>query len=385
MNQQKRGAVFFPNLDGLRFFAFLAVFLYHSFETKVDAIKAHSGYQWADWAFHHGYLGVNFFFVLSGFLITYLLLQEIRLNGRIDVPSFYVRRALRIWPLYYAMVGFGFLVFPAFKRAFGAVPQETASPLFYALFLGNFDILRSGMPDSSVLGVLWSLAVEEQFYLVWPLLLSVVPGKLFKPFFGVLILGSFVYRWTNAGRPDVLDYSTFSVASDLVVGAFTACLLHEGSAMVEWVRRASSAKVGLIYVTGFACIIFLLDWLGQFLAFQVFGRFLLSLFFAFVILEQNENLRFPIKMGKYSGISQLGRVSYGLYCLHFVGILIVLTLNRKLGFNGQWWQVVFLETALALGVTVALSLISYRFFESPFLRLKSKFSYLSTGEGEVRK
>jgi len=131
--------LFFPNLDALRFFAFFAVFLFHSFYTEYDFIKKSHIYNFANTLCSNGDLGVNFFFVLSGFLITYLLLNEESLKGKINVYYFYIRRILRIWPLYFACVAFGFLIFPQIKLIFGEVPVETANPVLFFTFLSNFN------------------------------------------------------------------------------------------------------------------------------------------------------------------------------------------------------------------------------------------------------
>ena len=101
--------IYFENLDGLRFFCFFSVFLYHSFHTENEIIKSSPIYKFVtEEIFKNGNLGVNFFFVLSGFLITYLLIAEKKLNGQIDLKKFWIRRILRIWPLFYFCVGFGF-------------------------------------------------------------------------------------------------------------------------------------------------------------------------------------------------------------------------------------------------------------------------------------
>lgn len=170
--------LYFENLDGLRFLSFLSVFFYHSFYTGSEAIKASPVYHFVKTdVFGNGNLGVNFFFVLSGFLITYLLLEEKKTNGQISLGRFWMRRILRIWPLFFLMVLFGFVAFPLIKQAFGQAPAETAHLVSYLTFTNNFDFIANGPPDSSVLGVLWSVAIEEQFYLLWPLVIFAVPVK----------------------------------------------------------------------------------------------------------------------------------------------------------------------------------------------------------------
>jgi peptidoglycan/LPS O-acetylase OafA/YrhL len=130
MNQK----IHFPNLDGLRFLAFFFVFMYHCYFNIPKEDEQHSLYM----AFHHlwenGDLGVNFFFTLSGFLITYLLLAEEKENGRFSIPHFYWRRTLRIWPLYFTTLLFGFTIFQALVRAIGVTINETANGWYYLLF-----------------------------------------------------------------------------------------------------------------------------------------------------------------------------------------------------------------------------------------------------------
>src|SRR5215467_2966167 len=142
MNEKKeqKGKVFFPNLDGLRFICFLSVFLFHSFATNYQYIKGAPLYRFVKgFLVANGNLGVNFFFVLSGFLITYLLFAEKEKYSKISIRNFYIRRILRIWPLFYFCVFFGFVIFPILKHAFGEVSTETARPLYYLTFLNNID------------------------------------------------------------------------------------------------------------------------------------------------------------------------------------------------------------------------------------------------------
>lgn len=140
--------IYFENLDGLRFLCFLSVFFFHSFHTEYSYISNSEAYQFIKIdIFGNGNLGVNFFFVLSGFLITYLLIQEKRTNGQINLKKFWMRRVLRIWPLFYFAVFFGFFIFPLLKSAFGQVPNETATLGYYLAFLNNFDFIKNGSPE----------------------------------------------------------------------------------------------------------------------------------------------------------------------------------------------------------------------------------------------
>ncbi len=210
--------IFFENLDGLRFLCFLAVFFSHSFHTDYPELSKTEIYQFIKFGvFRHGDLGVNFFFVLSGFLITYLLIAEKKLNGQINLKKFWLRRILRIWPLYYACVAFGFYVFPLLKAAFGQTPNETAHLWTYLTFLNKFDYIKTGTPDASILSVLWSVAIEEQFYFFWPVLLYFLPVRRYYLAFGLVIVGSLVFR-TLYPSSRVLQHHTLSCIGDMAVG-----------------------------------------------------------------------------------------------------------------------------------------------------------------------
>ncbi|MBK7690909.1 MAG: acyltransferase [Bacteroidetes bacterium] len=150
-------------------FSFAIVFFCHSFIADNPLIKETIWYQIVKVRiFSNGDTGVSFFFVLSGFLITYLLLKENEMTGKIDIKSFYIRRILRIWPLYYFCVIFSFLIFPLLKAHFGQTPDDASNRILCSIFLNNFDRINV-IPDAITLSVLWSVAIEEQFYLIWPI------------------------------------------------------------------------------------------------------------------------------------------------------------------------------------------------------------------------
>src|SRR3954471_4714452 len=129
----KKEKIFFPNLDGLRFVSFFLVFLYHTYMTFFNNIRDSSpdAFDYIQRLFQNGNLGVNFFFVLSGFLITFLLIREKEYTGKIHVGHFYMRRILRIWPLFYLCVFIGFVIFPMVASYIGVSAGETARPVYY--------------------------------------------------------------------------------------------------------------------------------------------------------------------------------------------------------------------------------------------------------------
>src|SRR5687768_7831381 len=160
-----------PELDVLRFVAFLAVFMHHALPRDarlyVNSGLSQAATQWLLTAKEAGAFGVDLFFALSSYLITELLLREHEQRGTFSVAAFYVRRALRIWPLYFTFLALTVLVVPTL------IPTDRFGPIYitsFALFVGNWVCAAKGLPFS-VASPLWSISVEEQFYIGWPLLL----------------------------------------------------------------------------------------------------------------------------------------------------------------------------------------------------------------------
>lgn len=365
--------ILFENLDGLRFLCFLSVFLSHSFHSDYDKIyNSETYYFFKEEIFGNGNLGVNFFFVLSGFLITYLLIEEKKQFGKIHLKQFWIRRMLRIWPLYYFAVLFGFFVFPILKTAFGQVPNETANLEYYLLFLSNFDLLNNGIPDASILGVLWSVSVEEQFYLVWPIVLYFLPVKRYWIVFLLVIAGSIIFRLIDPSDSFRENHS-LSCMGDLAVGALGAWLILRNDQLISIITNLSRWAIAFIYLT-FLSFYFFRDELIYTMPFIVsFERILIAGTVLLIILEQNHARNSFFKMARFKLLSGLGRISYGLYCLHFLGILVAMTVTKKLGLYSHLWIVMI----VSLTVTIIMSYLSFRFFERPFLKLKERFAFFT--------
>ncbi|MDH5597856.1 MAG: acyltransferase [Cyclobacteriaceae bacterium] len=364
-------------MDGLRFLCFLSVFFYHSFHTNFGDIKSSGLYRFLKWEiFGNGNLGVNFFFVLSGFLITYLLIQEKKLNGQIALKKFWIRRILRIWPLFFFCVIFGFYLFPLLKSFFGQVPNETASIGYYLTFLNNFDMMNKGLPDSSVLGVLWSIAIEEQFYLIWPVILYLLPIKNYWIAFVSIILSSLIFRAVFES-PSFHEIHTLSCIGDMAMGAFGAWLISEKPTIKEKIINLKSGYILLLYLVSLGIFLFRDEILYSNYYIRIFERSIIAFVFLLIILEQNYAKNSLIKLSKFKTLTKLGIISYGLYCLHFIGILITTTLTDLVGLNTKIGHVLILETGLALTITIIIAFISYRFYETPFLKLKKRFSFIT--------
>ena len=364
--------VFFDNLDGLRFLSFFYVFIAHSFPTDDPAIYNSLWYRIIKGKmFLDGEPGVSFFFVLSGFLITYLLLKEKEFTQKINLKAFYIRRILRIWPLYYFSVFFGFAIFPYLKELFGGVSNENANVLLSSVFLNNFDRMINGLPDSSVLSVLWSVAIEEQFYLIWPLLFLLVPQKYYSFIFIFIIEISLLYRISNIGGQ--IDINSLGVISDMAIGGLGAWLISRKNNFHRFIENCHP-MINLIPYFSVLLYILFKDQLLSSPLLIVHRRLILGFLFIWIILEQNYSLRSYFKIGHFKIVSRLGKYTYGLYCLHTIALLITITTLKHFNLHTESWHFWFLEFPIALTISVYLSYISYHKFESYFLKLKAKFS-----------
>lgn len=383
MERDASQRAYFHNLDGWRFVAFLTVFVSHA-----ALFLGYAGGMRYEWVKHNilvnGDVGVSFFFVLSGFLITHLLLKEKAERGRISFRRFYARRALRIWPVYFLTLLAGFVILPAVLSHIGTVlpfqtlPGKGVWP-WYLFFLANFPI-AFGHGASVPTDVLWSISVEEQFYLLWPLIVSLLPRRhLPKALFTIIVAAS-AYRAYYATEPDVIAYSTFSVMADLAVGALLAWLHAERQAIFERTKRTFRWAIGLAYIAAAALIISrhsLLESSWGSVRLPIYSALiplLLAFLFAFIIFEQNEAIESPFKMGRSRLATALGKISYGLYTYHMIAITAVLSSAAALGYALEYHSVSFgaVLALSSLSATILIAVISYRYMEKWFLAKKPR-------------
>lgn len=369
----KKEKIFFPNLDGLRFLSFFSVYLFHIWILMFDRYSLTGTMpSIVKFFFQNGEIGVNFFFVLSGFLITYLLIQEKKITGKIHVGNFYVRRILRIWPLFYVCILFGLVLYPLLKKVIGGELFIVAHPWTYFVFLNNFDFLKNGAP--AIISVLWSVAIEEQFYLFWPLLLALFPVKNYKLILYSIIFGSFIFRCFYFDNERVLQFHTLAVIGDMALGGLFAYYIIFSETFKQKIASLNRLVIACIYT--FAIILFLFREEIFPGSLMVLERIVIAIVFGLIILEQNFSKNSFFKMSSMKLISRWGIYTYGLYCIHVIAIIFVEIAFKKAGLDMQSPFVLFLLTILAFIVCIALALISYNFFEKKFLRLKDKFAFI---------
>lgn len=363
---------YFQNLDALRFFAFFSVFLFHGFYTTLDSVKENKIYQLCYWLTRGGELGVNFFFVLSGFLITYLLLEEEKRAKRISVRNFYIRRVLRIWPLYFLITAFCFFVYPFIRHYLGASRPETANPLLYLFFLSNYDNIYNAS-STPTLFTLWSISIEEQFYLCWPLLMLIFPlQRKWVPMVLVIIVNIAARLYLLYSTKDHLHFNTFCVTSDMAMGGLFAWIFF---CKKDWLKPLENLNKGLIaiaYVLGIILCITWVNW-SSFAFLKLFERIILGSFFVFIIFDQIYLRNSVLKVGNIKPFTWLGTLTYGLYCYHVLCMIAGQKINSIFGLNKSVFGVLIIDNLVSMALSVAVAYLSFRFFESYFLKLKSRF------------
>jgi peptidoglycan/LPS O-acetylase OafA/YrhL len=379
----KKARVFFPNLDGLRFVCFFMVFLFHINKSVTEHYLANQQpvpafFKVFTVLFQNGNLGVNFFFVLSGFLITFLLIREKEYTGRIHVGNFYIRRILRIWPLFYLCVFIGFVVFPQVAHLLGASAREHARPLYYLLFINNFDVIQTGHPNSLILGILWSIAIEEQFYLSWPLLLSLMPLRYFKYAALAILTGSLIFRVIYHDQPDILYFHTCAVIGDMALGGLLAWFTSYPSKFLQYMTNMGKKQIAAIYLVAIALVLLKGKLFHSGRPYEMVPeRLIIGLFFGLIIVEQNFAKNSFFKFSQFARMSKLGIYTYGLYCLHFIGIYTAMAIIQQAGGNSFHVITNLAMALIALIITVGLALLSYHLFEKRFLSLKDRFAFVT--------
>lgn len=371
--------IYFPNLDGLRFVAFLMVYLQHGFFNSFKTLDIKGTfYEKLIDLFCNGGIGVSIFFVLSGFLITYLILVESNLNGKLNIGYFYIRRTLRIWPLYFAVVIFVFLLYPYFKSLYGIGENIYNRPAYYFFFLSNFDVINiqnhyAGL-DSLSGNVTWSVAIEEQFYIIWPLLFYLIPKRYYKFIFISTIFISLLFRYLYSNDSVMLYFHSLGVCADLAIGGLAAyCILYFKD-FKQLFERLNKPTIICMYILTFVWLYFVTN-ASNIHYFTVYSRLISTVFFVFIILEQNYSVNSFYKFSSNKFFTFWGKYTYGLYLLHPIAITIIDITLRKFHFS---YKTCFLSSFIigifGLIFTMLLSYVSYHFFEIKFLKIKEKFN-----------
>lgn len=375
--------LYFKNLDSIRFIAALMVFLQHGMRQTFESLASKGTFLSRFFtAISSGGAGVSIFFVLSGFLITYLLITEYEEQGKITIKNFYIRRILRIWPLYYAVVIFSFFLYPLMK-SFVGMSSDSQSKVFYFLtFLSNFDVINiqkycSGQ-DVASQNVTWSVSVEEQFYLFWPLLFTFLPRRAWIYAISAVIIGSLTFRILHNADGVVLYFHTFSVLMDLGIGGLFAYAIKNNLRIRTFFESTSTLTHAILFAVFFILLIWG-DLLFSFSYAPALGRVAFSLCFVMIIASQAMTTRDSVlNLGKFSFANRWGKYTYGIYLIHPIALTFVEISMRVAHIKSTAFPVLLGTGIAGFILTLLMSWVSYEFFESRFLALKDKFAVIKS-------
>ena len=346
--------IYFPTIDGLRFLAFFFVFFRHF-----------TAYQPSSFLYETGWIGVELFFLISAFLLTRLLTEEYQNKGSINPGFFFTRRILRIWPLY-----FGYLLFTLFFWLTKDIHHFSTGRLAGNIFFIDNILSAIGYYNDNPFSFhLWSISIEEQFYLLLPFTVPWLLGQpkkrvlfLFAVIFTLMLAARYLIVAAGAKHPFiyVLPVSGDCFLAGILLGlgyfddllkkmngyfclAAAACML----AVLYFFPSKSDTGVHQVFVYTLVTIAFVLLFTAV-----VYSK-------ASIVTQLMNN---PI-------IRYLGKISYGLYIFHIVGIYEAAVLCVKMNIVAPEWQL-----PIALAITIGLAIISYELFEKYFLRKKKKFT-----------
>lgn len=374
MSKDSYKAKYFKELNSLRFIGFIGIFFGHVFFSNSPEIINSKLYATVfNYGKILGFISIDSFFVLSSFLITWKALEEIKFTNKFQFKNFLIRRSLRIWPLYFFIVFIGFLL-EYLKSHYFFESEKLPSIWNFVLFILNYDIIENGYNFLFFMVFMWSISVEEQFYILWAITIKWFNKYLFGISFLIIFISLF-FRIYFINDSLSLNFHTASALGNFGIGALTAILVFKHQYFLDKLKSLSRNKILFIYVTIFSFFI-LMPVLLENDFFIVIQRVLFSIFFSFIILEQTYCENSIVKVSRIKYFNFFGKISYGLYCYHGIMITVVLQLNKL--FMESLIISLVLYPLLILVSTLLVSYVSYRFYESKFLKLKYKFSFLSS-------
>lgn len=349
----------FSALDGLRCFSIATVVWHHS---DVPALVYRSFP-----AGRFGFLGVDLFFAISGFLIVTLLLRERARRGEISLKNFYVRRSLRILPVYYGVLAGLALLFLVLRRGTEASHEFAADLPMLVLYLTNW------IPAHGWLEITWSLAAEEQFYLVWPPIEKWLRRWAIPILVAIIVVSQLIqlglvdplleraFGW-GPNEPRMLRETTFT---PICFGVLLAHALHRPEGYARIARMLGARWVAPVLLIALVVYANLLP--AEIRGLWRLGVHVLMLaLLAACVVREDHGLQ---RLLTWAPIARIGALSYGIYLFHQICITIAQKGLAKLGISQP-----FVVLALAFVLVWAMAEISFRYYESRFLKLKHHFA-----------
>lgn len=364
--------MYFKNLDAPRFLAFLAVFAEHIIFTQDKTIRDASCYKFYDAHLTIGVIGWDFYTVLSGFLITWIILEEYQFTSKFSLIYFWLKRCLRIWPLYFLMILIGLGLVWGSQYFLGRQVTDIPPLSWLLSFTLNFYIVKHGQNFLFFLVFLWSISVEEQCYAAWGILLKWVK-KAFVPFCILLVVASIIFRIFAVNNSLNLHFNSLSWVGNFAAGGLLAYFCINRNKAFEKLKNIPVGVTALIYVLFILNLAFYKQIYSSDVM-TVVERLTATLFFGFMIFEQTFCNKHLFQFGKIPSLNYLGRISYGLFCYHGLVILFYEQFTKNISWVNNPVAVFLINPVAIFALTVIISVLSYEYFEKPIMTLRHKYN-----------
>jgi peptidoglycan/LPS O-acetylase OafA/YrhL len=336
-----------PQLDAVRGIAILVV-IFHNYSSQLSSLPLQS-------LARYGWMGVDLFFVLSGFLITGNLFDTKQSPSYFK--NFYARRCLRIWPLYYSVLIFMFVVVPLLRPSTGSAVFARSSPWWaYLVFLQNFLVYHSS-GAAGPLGVTWSVAIEEQFYVGWAVAVRYCSYVQLRRIAAIVICLSPVLRLYLSFQHVELYTNVFCRLDGLMAGGLIALAVRSGRFLPPRFLRTAWLSLFIALPLAFVTDSFEARWITFSLSAIASAALVYLAMFA-----TQKWLRAALAS---RWLMYTGTISYGLYLLHKIPLDLTLLFH--------WNRHPMLTPLLCLAASYVLAILSWNLMEQPFLRLKRRF------------
>ena len=361
---------YFSNLDATRFLSCLTVFLHHTILTG-NGTGDSTLYRFYDTNLSLDFImGLDYYVVLSGFLISWVILEEYKHTSKFNLGFYYVRRILRTWPLYFLLIILGY-AFIVLARYYLSATVHDLPPLQYLLsFTLNFYIVKHGMAFLFFIAFLWSICVEEQLYALWGVILK-WGKKYFSPICMLLVIASLIYRITHVHEGSDLFFNTMNWVANFAIGGLMANFCINGGKLFEKLKTTPKSVIASIYLLFILNVVFY-KYIYSSDIMVASERLIITLFFSFMIFEQSFCNSHLFELGKSRVMSYLGKIAYGLFCFHGPITLLFEKITARTGWSNNNFTVFFINPVLIFAVTLLISAISYKYFEKPIMRLRYK-------------
>lgn len=377
LNNEHKNTLYFPNLNGVRFIAAFWVIVHHieQFKEKFGFINHQFSTRFIRMI---GPLGVFLFFVLSGFLITSLLLVEKERTKTIDIASFYMRRVLRIWPLYFLTVILGLFVLP--EISFLNIPDETPfirenfteKIILYLFILPN--VVTGVFKHIPYLSQNWSIGVEEQFYYFWPWVIR--QTKTTRLLIVMIVFFFFFYFLRSLTVLYMPEIGWWKYLNEFIKSLRITCMILGaiGAYFTYFQPNSQFIKILFHKITQWILYISLISLLFFGVYIKGINQEVYALIFTLILMNLAKNPNSILSL-ENPVFDYLGKISYGMYMYHTIAVVI----GVKISMNFQ--QSNWVSYPIAYILTISISALSYQYFEKPFLKIKGRFTTIVSGKG----